>query len=63
MLEVLLQENLDEHDVAPGAVKAGVALVDADLAEAEGEEQSAARGVFDEDFGEELPEAASFGLL
>ena len=44
VLEVLLKENLHEHDVAPLAVEAGVLLVDADLAEAEGAEQFAARG-------------------
>src|SRR2546430_16875636 len=52
----LPNQPFDDHAVAPGAVEATVALVGADLAEAERAAQAAAGGVLREDPGHQLRE-------
>src|SRR4051794_10091133 len=53
----LAEEFFDDDRVAPVAVELRVALVRADLAEAEGAEQAAAGVVLGDDARDELPEA------
>ena len=59
---LVLEQELDDDDVAPHAVESGVASVDADLAEAELPAKDKARLVLREDPADELPEAARAGL-
>src|SRR5204862_3391104 len=56
-LDRLAKEALDDHDVAPGAVQPGMALVNPDLAEAQAAQHRAAGFVLDEDAADQLPEA------